>query len=109
MNSVTRCIAIVFVLLALAACSRSDNVLLGRVETDMGGHRVAVTDCYRFFGIPKAQKLGEASYRYAPCKDTIVVIQDGELFVNDTAYGDLGSGDSVTVDHGKVLINGKPQ
>ena len=107
MNALIRCIALVlFVPLALAACSRSNNVLLGRVETDINGHRVAVTDCYQFFGIPQAQKLAEGSYRYAPCKDAMVTIQGDSLFVNGTSYGDLGASDSVTVDHGKVLING---
>jgi hypothetical protein len=111
--SIPRSIAIAtagaLAVLAIGACSRSNNVLLGRVETTLGGHRVAVTDCYKFFGIPKAKKLSAASYRYAPCKDVDIVIQDDTLFVNGTSYGDLGDGDSVTVDDGHVLINGKLQ
>lgn len=107
MNALIRCIALVlFVPLALAACSRSNNVLLGRVETDINGHRIAITDCYQFFGIPEAQKLGEGSYRYAPCKDSVVTIQGDSLFVNGIAFGDLAAGDSVTVEHGKVRVNG---
>lgn len=107
MNTVIRRIAVACIVLLPSACSRSNNVLLGRVEADINGHRVAVTDCYRFFGIPQVQKLAEGSYRYAPCKDVDVAIQGNELFVNGTAYGDLAADDSVTVDHGKVLINGK--
>ena len=106
MNALIRCLPVALVLLALAACSRSNNVLLGRVEADINGHRVAVTDCYQFFGIPEPQKIGQGSYRYAPCKETVVTIQGNSLFVNGTAYGDLGPDDGVTVDHGKVLING---
>ena len=109
MNTTFRSIAIAAALLMLAACSRSNNVLLGRVEADINGHRVAVANCYQFFGIPEPQKIGEGSYRYAPCKDTVIALQGNSLFVNGTAYGDLGPDDSVTVDHGKVLINGARQ
>lgn len=106
MRSIDRRIAILPALLTLAACSRDNNVLMGRVEVDIAGHRVAVADCYRFFGTPVAQRIGAASYRYAPCKDSMVEIQGNELFVNGTAYGELAAGDSVTVNHGKVLVNG---
>ena len=109
MNTLTCRIAVAFVLLTLAACSRSDNVLLGRVETEINGHRIAVADCYQFFGIPEAKKLGEGSYEYSPCKGTVVALQGDELFVNGTSYGNLAADDSVTVNHGKVLINGKSQ
>ena len=30
-----------------AGCSRSNNLLMGRVEASVGGHLVAVTDCYQ--------------------------------------------------------------
>jgi hypothetical protein len=106
MSPASRSVTIAAALLTLAACSRSNNVLLGRVEADINGHRVAVTDCYQFYGIPEPQKLGEGSYRYAPCKDSVVTLQGNSLFVNGTAYGDLAADDSVTVNHGKVLING---
>jgi hypothetical protein len=38
--------ALLFTAVLLApACSRSNNVLLGRVEAKVGSHAVVVTDC----------------------------------------------------------------
>ncbi len=93
----------------LSACSRSNNVLLGRVEAKVGSHTVVVTDCYRTH-VPKPQRLddtagGQPSWRFAPCRDAEVLIKGDELLVNGQAYGPLREGDSITVDHGKVLIN----
>ena len=92
-----------------SACSRSNNLLLGRVETNVGGHAVAVTDCYRT-SVPPAQKQedsasGKTTYHFVPCRDADIAIRDEELTVNNQKYGKLNSGDTVTVDHGKVLIN----
>ncbi|MDT7543635.1 MAG: hypothetical protein QOE33_3539 [Acidobacteriota bacterium] len=92
------------------ACSRSNNLIEGRVESRVGTHAVVVTDCYRT-SVPAPQKIedsstaGHETYRYTPCRDADVLIQDEELSVNGTAYGRLKQGDSVTVDHGEVLIN----
>ncbi len=93
-----------------AACSRSNYFLEGRVEAQVGGHTVVVTDCYRLH-VPAPERLqtgaGE-SYRFVPCQDADVIIRAGELVVNGTAYGHLRDSDTVTVDHGRVLINGSP-
>ena len=35
------------VLVLLFGCSRSNNLLLGRVQATVGTHAVVVTDCYR--------------------------------------------------------------
>ena len=43
----------------LAACSRSNNLLLGRVEAKVGTHDVVVTDCYRT-SVPPPQMPEEA-------------------------------------------------
>jgi hypothetical protein len=107
MNPMSRSAAIAASLFTLVACSHDNNVLMGRVETTMGGHRVMVTDCYQFFGTPKIEKLGEGYYRYAPCKGSMVVIRGDTLFVNGAEHGTLEAGDSVTVDHGTVRINGQ--
>ena len=93
-------------LLLLAACTRSNNIFLGRVETEIDGHRVVVTDCYRT-SVPAPTRLSgtPAGFRYAPCRDAVVVIRGQELEVNGTTYPELRQGDSVTVDHGTVLVN----
>jgi hypothetical protein len=95
------------------SCGRSNNVLLGRVEAKVGGHEVVVTDCYRT-EVPAPRKVegdtaggARETYRFTPCRDADVLISDEELSVNGTRYGRLRPGDSVTVDHGKVLINGR--
>jgi hypothetical protein len=104
-------VAIVVAVALVSVCSRSNNVLLGRVEAKVGSHTVVVTDCYRL-QVPKPQHLddtadGKPSWRFAPCRDAEVLIKGDELVVNGRAYGPLHEGDSITVDHGKVLINEK--
>lgn len=93
----------------MSVCSRSNNVLLGRVEAQVGSHTVAVTDCYRT-RVPKPERLedtedGKPSYRFAPCRDAVILIRGDELVVNGQLYGRLHEGDSIVVDHGHVLIN----
>ena len=93
--------------MACSACSRSNNLLFGRVEATVNGHTVVVTDCYRTSFTPP-EKVGgpnEQSYRFMPCRDADVLIRNDELIVNGTSYGLLKQADAVTVDHGKVLIN----
>ena len=93
--------------LKCSGCSRSNNVLLGRVEATVGGHNVVVTDCYRTSVTPP-EKVGgpsEQSYRFMPCRDANVLIRNDELIVNGSSYGFLKQGDAITVDHRRVLIN----
>jgi hypothetical protein len=96
-------------LLLLTQCSRSNNVLLGRVEANVGGHTIAVTDCYRTSVEPPHQVEGspggKVTYRWTPCRDADILISGEELVVNGRGYGRLNGGDSVVVDHGRVLIN----
>ena len=99
----------VYCLLTCTACSKSNNLLLGRVEAQVGGHMVVVTDCYRT-RVPKPEQVsGPAgsvgTYRFVPCRDADVTISAELLTVNGRAYGRLAAGDTVVVDHGKVLIN----
>src|SRR5207247_286311 len=75
------------------ACSKSNNLLLGRVEAAVGGHAVVVTDCYKL-SVPPPRKLqdaadGRAAYRFTPCRDADVVIRGEELIVNGKSYGRL--------------------
>jgi ABC-type Fe3+-hydroxamate transport system substrate-binding protein len=94
----------------LPACSRSNNLVEGRVESKVGTHTVVVTDCYRT-SVPAPQKVeattagGHETYRFTPCRDADILISDEKLTVNGTSYGGLKPNDSVTVDHGRVLIN----
>jgi len=94
-------------IMACSACSRSNNLLLGRVEATVGSHTVVVTDCYRTSVTPpeKVGGPGEQSYRFRPCRDADVLIRNDELIVNGSSYGLLKQADTVTVDHGRVLIN----
>jgi len=93
----------VIALVALAACSRSNNLLLGRVEATVGSHTVVVTDCYRT-SAPPPEQMQNGDYHYMPCRDAEVWIRGDELTVNGTAYGRLNPGDGVLVDHGVVSI-----
>jgi len=91
------------------ACSRSNNLLLGRVESTVAGHRIEVTDCYRT-SVPSPRQLpdlpdGRKVYEFMPCRDADVLIRGDELIVNGSSYGVLKQEDVITVDHGKVLIN----
>jgi len=90
-------------LLLLSACSRSNNLLLGRVQAQVGSHTVVVTDCYRT-SVPPPQRLGDAVYRFTPCRDADVLIRGDELLVNGQSYGRLNPADAVLVDHGVVSI-----
>lgn len=91
------------------SCSKSNNLVLGRVEAMVGEHKVEVTDCYRI-SAPRPERLpdlpdGKRVYSYVPCRDAVVMIRGEELVVNGQQYGALTPGDVVTVDHGKVLVN----
>lgn len=93
-------------LLALTACSRSNNLFLGRVQATVGGHEVVVTDCYRT-SVPPPERFvegGRTDYRFTPCRDADVLIRGGELVVNGRSYGHLKATDGVLVDHGVVSL-----
>jgi len=96
--------------LGLEGCSRSNNLLLGRVEATVGEHTVVVTDCYRT-SVPPPETLGggnDPAFRFAPCRDANVEIRGGRLTVNGRSYGAIGIRDAITVDHGRVLVNDRP-
>jgi len=98
-------------MLSLAGCSRSNNLLLGRVEAHAGSHRIVVTDCYRTSVAPPREipgAPGEVGYRFTPCRDADVLIRGGKLWVNGQDYGPIGPRDRILVDHGAVSIAGRP-
>ena len=94
----------------LAACGGSNNLLLGRVEAQVGGHQVVVTDCYRT-RVPRPTAIsssvgGTSGYRWRPCRDADIVIRGEELVVNGSRPRVLKQGDAVLLDHGRLLVNG---
>ena len=95
-------LAVVCVGLLMAGCSRSNNLLFGRVEAVVAGHTVVVTDCYRTKVPPPVQEPAGATF--TPCRDAMVVIHNEQLTVNGTQYGPLARESRVIVDHGRVSI-----
>ena len=90
-------------LFALSACSRHNNLLLGRVEAAVGSHTVVVTDCYRF-QVPEPRQVKPAEWQYTPCRDADIRITGEELIVNGRSYGRLKPADTVMVDHGVASV-----
>jgi hypothetical protein len=97
---------------AAFGCGGAVALLQGRVEADVAGHHVIVTDCYRS-SPPSPERLADENglpvYRYAPCKDAVVMLRGAVLEVNGRSYGKLGIGDEILVDHGEVSIHGGPR
>lgn len=95
----------------VSSCSRSNNLLLGRVQAAVGSHQITVTDCYRTTVAPpeKSEATGQQLiYRFAPCRDAVVIIHGDELIVNGKHYGPLGPHDAILVDHSVVSIERRP-
>jgi hypothetical protein len=95
-------LAVVSLGLLTMGCSRSNNLLFGRVEAVVAGHAVVVTDCYRTRVPPPVQEPAGATF--TPCRDAVVVIHNEQLTVNGTQYGPLARDSRVIVDHGRVSI-----
>lgn len=99
--------------LLLTTCGGAHNLLEGRVEANVAGHEVVVTDCYRihapiqYWSDLSGGPDGSATWRFAPCRDAVVLIQGNQLTVNDVPYGAIAPGDSIVVDHGMVYVNGQ--
>jgi len=90
----------------LCGCSRSNNLLLGRVEAQVGTHKIVVTDCYRTKA-PDPERHPDGVWQYTPCRDADIWIRGDQLEVNGRAYGRIAPNDAVLVDHGVVSVNGK--
>ena len=105
MSFLQRVVALLLSSLLMTCCSRSNNLLLGRIETKVGSHPVVVTDCYR----TKAPRptLSGNRYTYEPCRDARIVMDGDRLSVNGQDYGHLDPEDSVLVDHGVVSTQRK--
>jgi hypothetical protein len=90
--------------LLLAGCSRSNNLVLGRVESTVGGHTIVVTDCYRT-SVPAAEQMPNVTWRWTPCRDADIWIRGDQLEVNGRSYGRIGRTDAILVDHGVVSVD----
>jgi|SRR5882672_3300559 len=99
-------VRILFALVSLGlltmGCSRSNDLLFGRVEAVVAGHTVVVTDCYRTKVPPPVPEADGATF--TPCRDAVVAIRSEQLTVNGTSYGPLVRNARVIVDHGRVSI-----
>ena len=94
-------------LLFLPACSRSNNLIFGWVQAQVGSHPVVVTDCYRLRVDPPQEVKGDGGqidYRFTPCRDADLLIRNEEVFVNGKSYGPVGPGDAIMIDHSVVSI-----
>ena len=90
--------------LLLSSCSRSNNLVMGRIEESVGGHTIVVTDCYRTSVDPPKTETAEGviTYSFVPCRDAQILIRGDQLTVNGQSYGRIGPTDSILVDHGVV-------
>ena len=91
--------------IGLSACGSENNPLFGRAATDIGPYHVVVVDCYVWRKVPVESIDDGAGKRFAPCKDSVVTIEAGNLYVNGEPSGQLIDGDRVVVEHGKVRID----
>jgi hypothetical protein len=90
-------------ILGAAGCGHSNNLLLGEVRGWMGTHEILVTDCYRT-RVPQPT-ASEMTFRWEPCRDAVIAIENERLKVNGKDYGHLNDRDSVAVDHGVVSVS----
>ena len=86
-----------------AACGSGNHLLWGEVEADAGPFHIRVTDCYRTRVEPPREEPGH-TYRFAPCKDAVILIRDNILTVNGRVEGRVQPGATILVDHGRVAI-----
>lgn len=88
----------------------SPNAWPGRIDAQVGGHRVVVTECYRE-QTPIVEQLeptaeGEAAFRFAPCADAVIMLEGDQLTVNGIDYGSVRPGDTIVVHRGRVIVDG---
>jgi hypothetical protein len=89
--------------LLLAGCGESNNPFTGQVSADMGKHHVIVEGC-TVWGLPKVEDLPGGGQRFAPCKNSVVVIQGERVMVNGNDLGSLQYQDTVVVRDGQAHI-----
>ena len=98
--------SMVFLFLAQGCSYR--EALRGKHENQVGSHQVTIIRPCGLFteNTTRIENLpGRTKYEYV-CGETKVTIglKDNELTVNGQSYGAIKEGDSITFDHGKVLV-----
>src|ERR1044071_4709696 len=95
-------------LLLSQACSYQE-ALRGQHENQVDGHHIVIMKPCGLFteNTTRIENVaGRTKYEYI-CGETNVsmVLKDNELSVNGQSYGTINEDDSITFDHGKVLIS----
>jgi hypothetical protein len=93
---------LLFCVLVSNGCSSSNNLLMGHVRAKLGTHETNVTDCYRT-SVPQPT-VADGRYKWEPCGDAVITIDNEQVTVNSKDYGRLNAGDSILVDHGVVSV-----
>jgi len=73
-------------------------------EATLGEHLLAFTTPMEVQKFSNYEN-GDDEYHGCITKDYKIVIRNEELIVNDKSYGKLNAKDSITLDHGKILVN----
>lgn len=89
----------------LSGCSFNFSVN-AESDTDLGSHHVVVKPGNSLTSSSSATFGDNATHTFE-CGDVRVKIENEALFVNDLSYGMLEAGQSIEIDHGKVLVAGK--
>jgi hypothetical protein len=88
---------------AMTACSDMNNPFSGEISADLGQNRVIIQGC-TLWGMPKVVDLPDGGKRFAPCKNTVVVIEGGRVSLNGEDVGTVQPHDTVLVRDGHAQI-----
>lgn len=106
MQRFSRSLLICLVLLCgTSGCTVNVSVNAMR-ETDLGSHHVVVRPGSTTTSTTEATFGENATYEFT-CGDVQIKIENEALAVNGKSYGMLKPGESIEVDHGKVLVAGE--
>lgn len=105
--------AFLFVAVLLSVCMAGCvmNVSKNESETRMGSHDVTVKPGRSVTTSTQVTSGESNTYESEEftCGNVVVRIENEALSVNGKPYGTLHPHDSVVIDHGTVLVNGKPR
>ena len=74
-----------------------------QLSADLGQNRVMIEGC-TLWGMPKVEDLPGGGKRFAPCKNTVVVIEGGRVSLNGNDIGTVQPHDTVLVKNGSAKI-----